>query len=88
MPTIEELQEQILQLQDKVKDYEQKQSLLEKDNADLKEKNSSLTDYNAKLFARISQDDAPDEKPRVLTAEEKEQEIVDEIVNLVTKGDK
>ena len=82
--TLEELQEKYLAECEKNKTLTEDNNNLKSVNEKLKSDNERLIDYNNKLFMRVTTPTKPDaEQPREKTAEELEQEKINEIKKIM-----
>lgn len=65
MPTLEELQQQLLETQEKLKASETKNNELTTKNKELAQQNENLIEHNNKLFTRLTaQQDAEQSQPK------------------------
>lgn len=81
MATLEELQDEILQLKEDLRVKEEKITNLSNENATYKEHNIKLQEHNNKLFSRLTEreQDREDEKPHQTT----EQDLINDIMKKV-----
>ena len=77
--TIEELQEQLLQVQEQRQKLQADYDSLKAKNEELVANNARLTDYNNKLFMRVTEPVQEKKKQKELTGEELEAQEIDTI---------
>lgn len=75
--TLEEMQQQVLDLQETIKAMKIENETLTATNAELVERNTKLVEHNNKLFARVSE--PVQQEPKQLTEEEREAQVIAEI---------
>lgn len=63
MPTVEELQEELLNLQEELKAKEEKITVLEGQNKEKSERITSLQEHNQRLFLRLQADEPTNPEP-------------------------
>lgn len=79
--------ETIVQLRERINELEASNTNYKNRIGELEKNNKDLTSYNNKLFARVTQEQGEkDEPPVVKTPEEKEQELVDDILKIMEEN--
>lgn len=86
--TIEELQEQLVDLQEKFKSVEAEKSNLSNKVEELEKSNKTLLETNNKLFMRVTEerntpDKTPEEINKDLTQEEQEELLIKDILEII-----
>ena len=79
MATLEELQDEILQLKEDLKVKDEKIETLSNENASYKEHNLKLQEHNNKLFSRLTSQREKDEEQPQRT----EQDLINDIMKKV-----